>query len=288
MHLALGGCSMGLTAEGTAATMAPASDREVDGTACALLSGTDVTRMKDLEPLRRAQVRDDAGQVSAELAHDLNNALTVIIGNAERIAQRGGQDVRADADAILRSAQRAANLTGQMLAVARRESPGPEWVDTAALLGSLATVLKRMLGGQVTVWLEPAATAPVLADRALLESALLSLAVNARDAMPCGGLLTVKAEDAHVSSDARSAAADLRPGQYVRLSVADTGVGMTPQIAARAFEPFFTTKCPGKGTGLGLSTVRRFARSCGGDAVVESNPGRGTTVSLYLLRGGAA
>ncbi|MCC6223624.1 MAG: PAS domain S-box protein [Thermoleophilia bacterium] len=219
--------------------------------------------------LRRAQRLDALGQLAAGVAHDFNNLLTAIQGYAELLARDvHAERAKQDAAEIVRAAERGAALTGQLLAFARIEPPARAPVDVCALVAGMEPLLRRTLEERVELQfcLAPAAPA-VSADRGQLEQVLLNLAVNARDAMPDGGTLTV---------------AVAATAEGVRLRVADTGTGMPPGVAARAFEPFFTTKERGRGTGLGLATVWGIVHDAGGTVELETREGGGTVVSVLL------
>jgi signal transduction histidine kinase/CheY-like chemotaxis protein len=226
------------------------------------------------EQLRQAQKMQALGQLTGGIAHDFNNLLTVIQGSADMLNRPGIADDRRRrfAEAIVQASDRAAALTGQLLAFARRQPLQPEVFDVNALINGMTELLDRTLGErfQVVTSLEEIACA-VEADRAQLTSALLNVAVNARDAMPEGGTLTIRT---------RIEKLDRQP--MVALSVADSGSGMDAETLTRAMEPFFTTKSAGKGTGLGLSQVYGFATQSGGDLRIESVEGTGTTVTILL------
>jgi signal transduction histidine kinase/ActR/RegA family two-component response regulator len=232
-------------------------------------------RAKAEDQLRQAQKMQALGQLTGGIAHDFNNLLTVIQGSADLLAKPGVTEPKRKrfAEAIGQAASRAAALTGQLLAFARRQPLRPEVIDVNQLIGGMTDLLDRTLGERVTIrtLLDPR-TCTVEADRAQLESALLNVAVNARDAMPDGGTLTLSSRP-HRDPDGP---------QMIAISVADSGAGMDEETLGRAFEPFFTTKVTGKGTGLGLSQVYGFATQSGGDVRIESAPGSGTTVTLLL------
>jgi PAS domain S-box-containing protein len=244
------------------------------------------------EQLLHSQKMDAVGQLTGGVAHDFNNLLTVIIGNLET-AQRtlekwseGAQErLRRSVRNALTGAQRAATLTQRLLAFARRQPLAPKRIEVNKLLpaveelirGSLGETVKIEVVGGGGIW-------AVEADPAQLEAAILNLALNARDAMPNGGKLTIETSNALLDEDYCKRNAEVVAGQYVRISVTDTGAGMTADVAARAFEPFFTTKPSGLGTGLGLSQVYGFIKQSGGHATIYSEPGHGTTVNLYLPR----
>jgi PAS domain S-box-containing protein len=238
------------------------------------------------ETLRQAQKMEAVGQLTGGIAHDFNNMLQGVTGGLS-MARRRVAEGRADEalrylDAVQDAAERAAGLTRRLLAFARRRPLEPRPVDTDGLVAGLADLIRRTVGPGIAVDLRLRDGAgSVLCDPNELESALVNLCINARDAMPEGGRLAIGAEEVHLSAaDIPDGAAE--PGLYVALSVADTGTGMPPEVLERAFEPFFTTKPLSQGTGLGLSQVWSFVRQSGGLVRVESAPGRGTTVRLLL------
>jgi signal transduction histidine kinase/DNA-binding response OmpR family regulator len=245
-------------------------------------------RGKAEDALRQAQKMEAVGQLTGGVAHDFNNLLTVIIGGLDTIRRcRPGDEARMTRalDMALQGAQRAASLTGRLLAFSRRQPLDPAPVDLNIMVRDMTELLHRTLGEQIEL---EGVLAPRLwtveVDQNQLESAILNLAVNARDAMPEGGKLTI--ETANTELDERYAAQDSEviPGQYVALSVSDCGSGMSPDILGRVFEPFFTTKEVGRGTGLGLSMVYGFVKQSGGHVTVYSEEGEGTTVRLYFPR----
>ncbi|WP_245442871.1 ATP-binding response regulator [Methylobacterium terrae] len=252
--------------------------------------GRDVTEQRELEEaFRQSQKMEAVGQLTGGIAHDFNNLLTGIVGSLDllstRLAQGRTEVAGRYIDAALTSAHRAAALTHRLLAFARRQPLDPRPVDANALVASLEDLVRRTLGETVTLETRLAEGLwPTLCDANQLESAILNLAINARDAMPDGGHLAI--ETRNVTLDAVFAAAhgDVAPGSYIRLAVTDTGTGMPPEVARRAFDPFFTTKPLGQGTGLGLSMIYGFARQSEGHAAIASEVGRGTTVALYLPR----
>jgi signal transduction histidine kinase len=228
------------------------------------------------EQLRQAQKMQALGQLTGGIAHDFNNLLTVIQGSADILRRPGiAEDKRIRfADAIVQTAARAAALTAQLLAFARRQPLQPEVIDLNAKIGGMIDLLDRTLGERVEIRTELApGLCAIEADPAQLEAAILNIAVNARDAMPEGGALTLRTASAPPLADGR-------PG--IMLAVSDTGTGIDDEVLGRVFEPFFTTKIVGKGTGLGLSQVYGFATQTGGDVQVESVVGEGTTVALIL------
>ena len=233
------------------------------------------------DQLRQAQKMEALGQLTGGIAHDFNNLLTVVVGGLDLIAKQV-QDERLlrFATNALSAAERGARLTGQLLAFSRVQRLEVKPTYVAPLIEEMRPLLRNVLGPGIEKKfdLDPHLT-PVLADPTQLEVAVLNLAINARDAMPDGGTLTISSRKRRVTSDP-----ELRPGTYVELSITDTGEGMPADVLARAFEPFFTTKDVGKGTGLGLSMVYGMASQCGGGVKIESEPGRGTVVRLYFRR----
>jgi len=245
-------------------------------------------RRKAEEALAHAQRLESLGQLTGGIAHDFNNLLGVIIGSLETLKRRlrpSDPKISGPIELALEGAERSATLTRRLLAFARRQPLEPKPLDANKLVSGMSNILHRTLGETITIEAVLAAGLwTVAADVNQLESALLNLALNARDAMPEGGALTI--ETANVYLDERYAAAnqDVAPGQYMVLAVSDTGVGMSEEIAARAVEPFFTTKEAGRGTGLGLSQVYGFVKQSGGHLKIYSEPAKGTTVKLYLPR----
>lgn len=252
--------------------------------------GRDVTDRKQLEDqLRQSQKMEAVGQLTGGLAHDFNNMLTGIIGGIDlakrRMAQGRLDDAASFMDTAATAAERAAALTHRLLAFSRRQTLDPQAVDINTLIGSVEELLVRTLGEQVALALALGPDLwPTRSDPNQLESAILNLAINARDAMPDGGQLTI--ETANLTLDvAQSAGPDrIEAGDYVLVSVSDTGSGMTPDVRAKVFDPFFTTKPIGQGTGLGLSMVYGFVHQSGGHVGLYSEPGFGTTVKLYFPR----
>ena len=237
-----------------------------------------------LAQLFEAQKLDTIGQLTGGVAHDFNNLLMAVLGSLQLLRKRLPEDPRALRllDNAVQGAERGAALTQRLLAFARRQELKPESVDVGHLVGSMEDLLQRALGPTVRIAKSlPSDLARVRVDSNQLELALLNLAVNARDAMPVGGALSVAACNEEVCSG-DSGRAGVRPGSYVRVSVSDTGMGMDEATLAKATEPFFTTKGPGKGTGLGLSLVHGLAAQSGGMLRVTSQVGKGTTVELWL------
>jgi CheY-like chemotaxis protein len=224
------------------------------------------------------------------MAHDFNNLLTVITGNLEFLDQqlkdKASRDLIQHAD---EAARMGARLIGRLLTFGRQRKLSPEVVNLNEIALGMTEILRRTLGEQIML---NAGLAPDLwstrVDPSETETAILNLAINARDAMPKGGQLVIETSNVALREPGAAAAIGMEPGDYVKLAVTDTGSGMPPEVIARAFEPFFTTKEPGKGTGLGLATIYGFAKQSGGHATIASEAGRGTTVTLYLPRHGAA
>jgi PAS domain S-box-containing protein len=240
------------------------------------------------EALLQSQKMEAVGQLTGGIAHDFNNLLTGIVGSLDLLQtrlNRGRTDnVARYIDAAMTSANRAAGLTHRLLAFARRQPLVPKIVDVNQLVVSLEDLLRRTIGE--TIDLQIVASEDLwctLCDPNQLESALLNLAINARDAMPDGGNLTIATSNVHLDSAIANTPA-LSPGDYICIDVADTGEGMSAQVAARAFDPFFTTKPIGQGTGLGLSMIYGFSRQSSGHVTIDSRLGRGTSIKLYLPR----
>lgn len=240
------------------------------------------------EALRQSHKMEAVGQLTGGIAHDFNNLLTGIVGSMElmktRLNQGRMENVGRYIDAAMTSANRAAALTHRLLAFARRQPLSPKPVDANQLISSLEDLLRRTIGKTIALEIVAAKNLwPTLCDPNQLESGLLNLVINARDAMPDGGRLTIKTSNARLNGVLESNLA-LSPGDYVCIQVTDTGVGMPPEVAARAFDPFFTTKPIGQGTGLGLSMIYGFARQSNGHVVIDSQPGHGTSIKVYLPR----
>ncbi len=248
----------------------------------------DVTEQRALEEqLRQAQRLESVGQLTGGVAHDFNNLLTVIMGNAELLVDTLGDrpDARDLARMTLGAAERGAELTKALLAFSRRQALEPRPVEVNRLIAGMDGLLRRSIGEHVEVeFIRAAGLWPALVDPAQLEGAILNLALNARDAMPDGGRLTIETANASLDSDYAEHEVDLVPGQYVLVAVSDTGTGIAPEHLTRVFDPFFTTKPRGRGTGLGLSMVYGFAKQSGGHVKIYSELGSGTTVRMYLPR----
>ncbi|MDV3455450.1 response regulator [Sphingomonas sp. HF-S4] len=238
--------------------------------------------------LRQMQKMESIGQLTGGIAHDFNNMLAIVIGSLDLARRRIEKDVKRAQEHIesaMSGAQRAAQLTSQLLAFGRRQPLAPTALDASQLLRRLSELLRRTIGGNVDFQVDPAPGLwPVHADAGQLESALVNLCVNARDAMPEGGTLVVRTANVKLDRAYAKSHPDVGPGDYVSITVQDSGAGMLDEVRERAFEPFFTTKGPGKGSGLGLSQVYGFVKQSGGHVAIESEPGRGTRVCLYLPR----
>ena len=240
------------------------------------------------EQLRQSQKMETVGQLTGGIAHDFNNMLAIIIGSLnilKRRLSRGEGGVERFIDGALEGAERAALLTHRLLAFSRQQPLSPEVVDINKFVAGMSEMLRRILGENLH--LETVLAGGLWrthADPSQLEGAILNLAVNARDAMPDGGRLTIETTNAHLDDNYAAMHADVTAGQYVMVAVSDTGVGMPPDVIAKAFDPFFTTKPVGKGTGLGLSQVYGFVKQSGGHINIYSEPGQGTTIKLYFPR----
>jgi two-component system, cell cycle sensor histidine kinase and response regulator CckA len=255
-------------------------------TECVAALVTDLTALRSAEErFRQAQKMEAVGRLASGVAHDFNNLLTVINGYGELLADAFPPgDARGDAVAAIRDAgERAVNLTGQLLAFGRKSAPAPRALDLNGVVTQAGRLLHRLLGADVELdtVLAPGLR-PVRADPTHVEQIVLNLAVNARDAMPRGGRLTVETREVDLGAGDAAAYPDLPPGRYAQLAVTDTGCGMTDEVKAHLFEPFFTTKEPGRGTGLGLAMVYGAAKQSGGHVGVYSEVGVGTTVEVLL------
>ena len=241
--------------------------------------------------VRQMQKVEAIGQLTGGIAHDFNNMLAVVIGSLDLARQRleAGETVRAtrNVGAALEGAQRAAQLTSRLLAFARQQPLAPQELDVNRLVAGMSELIARAIGEQVRVETVLAGGLwRAFADPGQLENVILNLCVNARDAMAAagGGKLTIETANAWLDDDYVATHADVRAGQYVLLSLTDTGTGMPADVIERAFDPFYTTKGPGEGTGLGLSQVHGFVKQSGGHVKIYSEPGTGTTVKVYLPR----
>jgi PAS domain S-box-containing protein len=257
-------------------------------------SGRDVTAQKQQaevlasteEALRQSQKMEAVGQLTGGIAHDFNNMLAVVIGSLDFLSRRIDEDPRSRryVDAATEAAQRAAMLTKRLLAFSRQQPLKPDAIDVNRLVNAMSEFLRHSLGGDVQ--LETALAGDLWrteVDPHQLENVILNLALNARDAMVGGGLLTIETHNAPLDH-AAAAHVGVPAGQYVLIAVRDSGAGMSPDVMAKAFDPFFTTKEVGKGTGLGLSQVYGFVKQSGGHVKLYSAPGEGATVKVYLPR----
>jgi signal transduction histidine kinase/CheY-like chemotaxis protein len=242
--------------------------------------------------LRQSHKMRAIGQLTGGIAHDFNNMLGVIAGSLDLVRRRlakGNLDVARFLDAASRASERAATLTHRLLAFARQQPLAPEPLDANKMIAQMSDLLRSTLGEQIRIesvcagglWM-------IHTDANQLESAILNVAINARDAMPQGGKLTIETANAYLDEAYCRQHLDVEPGQYVLIAITDTGSGMAPEVAAQAFDPFFTTKPTGKGTGLGLSQVYGFVKQSHGHVKIYSEPGAGTTVKVYLPRQVAA
>ena len=243
------------------------------------LEAANLKLMHEIEQRRRAeaalvqaQKMEAIGQLTGGLAHDFNNLLTAVVGNLDLIRMRATDSrIVRQAENAFKAAERGSKLTAQLLAFSRTQKLATTPVDLNALITGMSELVKQTLGAEIRVKTDLASGLPhALADANQLELAILNLSINARDAMPDGGALTISTRQDPVEKE------------RVIISVADTGTGMTPEVAARAFDPFFTTKPPGKGTGLGLSQVYGIVRQIGGDVLIDTAPGKGARINIVL------
>ncbi len=238
--------------------------------------------------LRQMQKMESIGQLTGGIAHDFNNMLAIVIGSLDLAERRLGREPDRALQSIENAregAQRAATLTARLLAFSRQQPLAPMALDANKLVSGMSEMLRRTLGDHISVETVLAGGLwTTFADPGQLESALLNLAVNGRDAMPDGGRLTIETANSHLDEAYAATRAEVEPGQYVAICITDTGSGMAEDVARQAFEPFFTTKGVGKGTGLGLSQVFGFVKQSGGHIAIYSEIGEGTTVKLYLPR----
>ncbi|MBJ6121525.1 ATP-binding protein [Sphingomonas mollis] len=267
---------------------ADAAREQAEALATAVATATTELRLQEAK-LRQVQKMEAVGQLTGGIAHDFNNMLAVVVGGLELARRHADSDPASmlrHLDSATEGANRAAALTRRLLAFSREESLKPEAIVAGALIADMSDLLDRTLGGGITLARRDEAKGwCVRADQVQLENVVLNLAVNARDALAGRGTIRIVTKAVTLAADAVGHCA---AGDYVMLSVADNGCGMTPEVAERAFEPFFTTKEVGKGTGLGLSQIFAFVRQHAGEIAIETAPGAGTTVSLYLPRDVAA
>ncbi|NLD72605.1 MAG: PAS domain S-box protein, partial [Chloroflexi bacterium] len=265
--------------------------REEQQIAGAVLVTSDITERRLLEDqLRQSSKMEAIGQLAGGVAHDFNNLLTVINGYSQFMVRRLPEDdpLRHDLEEIRRAGERAAKLTRQLLALSRRQDLELEIIDVNEVIDGMCSMLSRVLGEDIILDLNLAEDlGATKADAAQVEQVLLNLAVNARDAMPTGGALIIETANITLDEEFSAGHLGLRPGQYVRVVVSDTGCGMAPQVLAHLFEPFHTTKDPGKGTGLGLATVYGIVKQFGGEIYVYSEANHGTVFKIYLPRADA-
>lgn len=248
---------------------------------------SDVTEQRALEQqLRQAQKMEAVGQLTGGIAHDFNNLLTVILGNSEALVELlpSGSPAHSLAEITVRASVRGAELTNSLLAFSRLQALAPRVVDVNAMLQQMEGLLQRTLGEHIEIKLIARASWRAMVDQTQMETAILNLAVNARDAMPTGGHLSIETDNVVLDDTYASTNVEVPAGDYVMIAVTDTGTGMTPEVIAHAFEPFFTTKDVGKGSGLGLSMVYGFVKQSGGHLKIYSEVGQGTTFKVYLPR----
>jgi PAS domain S-box-containing protein len=244
------------------------------------------TKTRD-EQLRQLQRMDATGRLTGGIAHDFNNLLAIIHGNSELIRDKVEDETETAemVDDVINAADRGAELVRRLLAFARMQHLEPEPVDLNARLPNILGLLQRSLSERVEVRVKSAKKLwPAIVDPTQVDDAIVNLAINARDAMPDGGTLTIETRNVHLDEEYASHHVEVTPGEYVMLAVSDTGTGMSPEVVSRAFEPFFTTKEEGKGTGLGLSQVFGWVKQSGGHIKIYSEFGHGTTIKLYLPR----
>jgi len=272
--------------ECTLAQLSDFEDGELSGAVVAIVR--DVTERANLEDqMRQAQRLETLGQLTGGIAHDFNNLLTVIQGSSELLLEQLHADPakRSLAEMISTAADRGADLTHRLLAFARRQPLAPQEVDVNALITGMRKMLGRTLGEHIEIeFVAGKSVWPAMIDPAQLEGALLNLCINARDAMPTGGRLTLETANIDIDEDRANQLPDVEPGAYVLIAVSDTGVGIPREQLSRVFEPFFTTKEKSKGTGLGLAMVYGFIKQSNAHVSIYSEPGLGTSLKLYLPR----
>jgi PAS domain S-box-containing protein len=256
---------------------------EVVGTASI---GEDVTEhQRTEEQLRQSQKMEAVGRLAGGVAHDFNNSLGVILGYTELLMREAGDGQRSKLEQILKATQRASSLTRQLLAFSRKQIVDPKVLDLNTLVSDLEKMLGRLIGEDVDLAIVPGVgLGQVKADPGQLEQVVLNLCVNARDAMPDGGLLRIETSNVELAGSRADGREPVPAGRYVMLAVSDTGCGIAENLRSKIFEPFFTTKEEGKGTGLGLAMVYGTVKQAGGDVSVDSQVGRGSTFKIYLPR----
>jgi two-component system cell cycle sensor histidine kinase/response regulator CckA len=273
--------------KGSLARLVPAVERELRGSE-ARLRVQETLHLTE-EKLRQSQKMEAVGRLAGGVAHDFNNALSVVLCYADIIAAdlKAGDPLRADVEEIRLAATRAADLTRQLLAFSRQQVLAPRILDLNQVVVGMSNMLRRLLGADVDLEVLPSASLwNVKADPGQMEQVLMNLVVNARDAMPSGGRLTIETKNLELPASGTDAHHDLAPGPYVVLAITDNGIGMDSETQAQIFEPFFTTKR--KGSGLGLSTVFGIVRQSGGQIAVDSAPGVGTTFKVFLPKNAGA
>lgn len=259
--------------------------REPNGRQLAILTVTDITDRVQLEErYRQAQKMEAVGRLAGGVAHDFNNLMTAVLGFASLAERRLGpaNPVEIELAEIKRAGERASMLTSQLLAFSRKQILQPRLINISHAVAEAVKLLRQIIGEDILLKTQLENELTVYIDPAQLDQVLVNLAVNARDAMPSGGELTIKTKAVTLTDEYASLKPEVRPGDYVRLSISDTGIGLTEEVKARLFEPFFTTKEPGKGTGLGLATVYGIVKQSNGFIYVYSEPGEGTTFEIYF------
>ena len=254
----------------------------------AYVDGTieDITEYRQLEErFRQSQKVQAIGQLAGGIAHDFNNILTVISGYSQLLIAKEGfsDDVRTNLCRIHEAGQRAAELTRQLLAFSRKQRLQPRVIYLNAITGEMDPMLQRLVGENIRIrTIAVSGLSPVKADPSQIQQVVMNLVVNARDAMPNGGQLTIETANVKLGAEYVQSHHDVAAGDYVMLAVSDTGTGMSPEVQARLFEPFFTTKAPGYGTGLGLATCHGIVKQSGGHIAAYSEVGHGTTFKVFL------